>query len=253
MAEVEKAALEYLVEVGKKLSEPFQLQIDGRDYISKELKTIEQPLVAALKISTLGSLVDLCTGKFTVAPGEVHFEQFDPKTHIVHVVDEEQVQVVSAISNVWAKRSVLIECKLDESVGFRFGQFMSHEEFIVGILANFTQTEDKDYVLRIASSLTTERVVTSDDDGISQGVGLKAGVSLKTQETLRPRVKLAPYRTFREVHQPTSEFVFRVKQDGEQMPKLALFEADGGTWKLHARENIARFLSAGITGATVAS
>lgn len=250
MAEVEKAALEYLVEIGKKIADPFQLQVEGRDYISKELKSLESPLRAALSISTLGSLVELCVGQFT---DEAAFEKYDIKTHIIHVVDEEHVQVVSAFSNAWAKREVLLDCKLDETIGFRFGQFLSHEDFFVGVLAQFTQTDDKDYVLRIASNLTTERVVTSDDDGISQGVGLKAGVSLKTQETLRPRVKLAPFRTFREVAQPISEFVFRVKQDGDQMPKLALFEADGGAWKLEARENIARFLSAGITGATVAS
>ena len=250
MAEVEKAALEYLVELGKKVADPFQLQIDGREYISKELKSLEPPLRTALKIGTLGSLVELCVGQFT---DEHAFEVFDVKTHVVHVVDEGQVQVVSAHSNAWAKREVLIDCNLDETIGFRFGQYQTHEDFFVGVMANFVQNDDKDYVLRIASSLTTERVVTSDDDGISQGVGLKAGVSLKTQETLRPRVKLAPYRTFREVAQPISEFVFRVKQNGDAMPTLALFEADGGTWKLEARENIARFLSAGITGATVAS
>lgn len=253
MAEVEKAALEFLIDTGKKLSEPIEREYDGRKYINKELRAMEPPLVAALKISTLGSLVELCQGKFENADGNAAFESFDPNEYVIHVLDEEQVQVVSAFSNAWARRAVLIDCKNDESIGFKFGQFLAHEDFIVGLLANFVRTEDQEYVLRIASSLTTERVVTSDDDGISQGVGLKAGVSLKTQETLRPRVKLAPYRTFREVAQPISEFVFRVKQDGEQMPKLALFEADGGAWKLHARENIARFLSKGIVGATVAS
>jgi len=250
MAEVEREALEYLVDVGKKLAEPIERDYDGRQFINKELKPMEPPVVTALKISTLGSLIELCVGQFT---DEAAFEKFDCKTHIVHVVDEEHVQVIGAFSNAWARREGLIHCQLDSAIGFRFGQFMSHEDFFVGVLAQFTQTDDKDYVLRIASSLTTERVVTSDDDGISQGVGLKAGVSLKTQETLRPRVKLAPYRTFREVAQPVSEFVFRVKQSGDAMPLLALFEADGGAWKLEARDNIARFLSAGITGATVAS
>jgi len=249
MADISKDALDLLLETGKKLADPIEREYDGRKYINKELRAMETPLRAALNISTLGSLVELCQGKFGTDP----FENFNPARHVVHVVDEEQVQVISAFSNEWAKREILINCKLEESVGFRFGQYLSHEEFIVGVLANFTQTDDKDYILRIASSLTTERVVTSDDDGISQGVGLKAGISLKTQETLRSRVRLAPYRTFREVSQPVSEFVFRVKQDADQTPKLTLVEADGGAWKLEARENIARFLSAGIPGAVVAN
>jgi hypothetical protein len=251
----EKAALEYLIETGKKLSEPIEREYEGRKFINKELRPIEEPLRAALKISTLGSLVELCVGKF--GPGEPSasqaFEKFDIRQHVLHVINEEQVQVVSAFSNVWAKREMLIDCKLDDSPEFPFGQYMNHEDFMVKVLSLMKQTEDRDYMLRIASSLTAERVVTSDDDGISQGVGLKAGVSLKTAETLKNRVKLAPFRTFREVAQPISEFVFRVKQDGDQMPKLALFEADGGAWKLEARDNIARFLSAGIPGATVAN
>ena len=253
MAEVEKAALEYLVETGKKLSEPIERTYDGRQYINKELKAMEEPLIAALKISTLGSLIELCQAKLGPSDEPRAFEDFDPKNQIIHVVDEEHVQVVGGISNAWGKREILIDCQLDESIGFKFGQYLSHEDFIVGVLANFTETEDKAYILRIASSLTTERVVTSDDDGISQGVGLKAGVSLKTQETLKNRVKLAPYRTFREVAQPVSEFIFRVKQDGDQTPRLTLVEADGGAWKLEARENIARFLSAGIPDAVVAN
>lgn len=249
----EKAALEYLIETGKKLSEPIERTYGGRAYINKELRPIEEPLRTALKISTLGSLVELCQGKFEDADGDAAFEKFDPKEYVIHVINEEQVQIVSAFSNVWAKREMLIDCKLDDSPEFPFGQYMNHEDFMVKVLSLMKQTDDRDYILRIASSLTAERVVTSDDDGISQGVGLKAGVSLKTAETLKNRVKLAPFRTFREVAQPISEFVFRVKQDGDQMPKLALFEADGGAWKLEARENIARFLSAGIPGATVAN
>jgi len=51
-------------------------------------------------------------------------------------------------------------------------------------------------------------------------------------------VKLKPYRTFNEVEQPESEFLLRLS-DGAQ---VALYEADGGAWKLTARRNIADYL-----------
>lgn len=151
--EIEKQALEYLVEIGKKLSEPIERTIDGRQYINKTLTAIDIPLRAAFEISTLGSLAELCQGKFENADGDAAFESFDPSEYVIHVVDEGKVQVVSAFSNAWAKREVLINCKLDESVGFKFGQYLSHEDFMVGVLANFTQTDDKDYILRIAANL----------------------------------------------------------------------------------------------------
>lgn len=56
-------------------------------------------------------------------------------------------------------------------------------------------------------------------------------------------VYLAPYRTFREVTQPLSPFVLRMKQGREGgLPTVALFEADGGKWKLDAIAFIRDFL-----------
>ena len=51
-------------------------------------------------------------------------------------------------------------------------------------------------------------------------------------------VTLRPYRTFNEVEQPASQFVFRINK----LANLALFEADGGKWKLEAVESIANYL-----------
>jgi hypothetical protein len=57
-------------------------------------------------------------------------------------------------------------------------------------------------------------------------------------------VELRPYRTFREIEQPASKFVLRVKRGGEgQKPGCALFEADGGFWKLEAIENIRKYIA----------
>ena len=51
-------------------------------------------------------------------------------------------------------------------------------------------------------------------------------------------VTLAPYRTFLEVEQPASKFIFRIKEGGQ----LALFEADGGAWQHEAILNIKNYL-----------
>ena len=54
-------------------------------------------------------------------------------------------------------------------------------------------------------------------------------------------VTLRPYRTFTEVTQPESEFVFRMKDDSMSV-YCALFEADGGAWKREAMKNIKEHL-----------
>ncbi|WP_235888509.1 RusA family crossover junction endodeoxyribonuclease [Streptococcus pneumoniae] len=51
-------------------------------------------------------------------------------------------------------------------------------------------------------------------------------------------VTLRPYRTFSEVEQPASLFVFRI----DKQANMALFEADGKRWVADAVGNIAAYL-----------
>jgi hypothetical protein len=61
----------------------------------------------------------------------------------------------------------------------------------------------------------------------------------KEMRPVKGRVKLAPFRTFRELKQPESEFVFRVHPGGT----CSLNEADGGAWKIAAVNAIADWLA----------
>ena len=62
-------------------------------------------------------------------------------------------------------------------------------------------------------------------------------MALQSNEAIRPIVKLKPYRTFQEVEQPESAFLIRVSERG-----ISFTEADGGMWKLTARETVKKFL-----------
>ena len=53
----------------------------------------------------------------------------------------------------------------------------------------------------------------------------------------------------RDVEQPTSDFFLRVKQEVKS-PTLALFEADGGKWKIDAIANTRAFLAACLARAS---
>lgn len=50
-------------------------------------------------------------------------------------------------------------------------------------------------------------------------------------------MKLRPYRTFQEVEQPESTFLIRVDERS-----IRFIGADGGMWKLKARQTIKEFL-----------
>lgn len=96
-----------------------------------------------------------------------------------------------------------------------------------------TFARDLDYVLSMASKITGGQTVEHEDDGITQRVAVKQGVMLKVETNLRPIVNLATYRTFLEIDQVLSTFVFRARVQGDAV-QLALFEGDGGRWKISA-------------------
>lgn len=90
---------------------------------------------------------------------------------------------------------------------------------------------------RIGWSLlaTRKRVRETQKTTIQQGVASRADVIVPNP------VSLIPYRTFLEITQPESSFVFRI--DGsDNMPEFTLIEADGGLWVNQAKAEIKKYL-----------
>ncbi len=114
---------------------------------------------------------------------------------------------------------------------------------MISLQALFVDEGDRARTLALLGSIRSDEVVTANDDGITQTVIAQAGVVLNRQVEVPNPVTLAPYRTFREVDQPTSPFVLRLATPhGQKLPQAALFEADGGAWRLVAMERIGRLL-----------
>lgn len=115
----------------------------------------------------------------------------------------------------------------------------NQQEAIIELKSRFIPTHDTEYLLDLISRVSNDEGIKSEDNGVTQTVTVKKGVSLAQSETVKPRVSLKPFRTFREVPQPESEFILRLDENG----RIGLFEADGGIWKMDAKDNIANFLN----------
>lgn len=115
---------------------------------------------------------------------------------------------------------------------------MSQEHAVIELQSLYAVTDDRDYLLALLSRIDVNQGVSSVDNGISQEVSVRTGAVLKEQQTVQPIVHLQPYRTFLEVEQPASDFLLRLDKEG----RPALYEADGGAWKLEAKRNIAAYL-----------
>ena len=194
-------------------------------------KPLHQVIAAApslpdcVQVNTLAGFADLVKAPLEAKDFEQGF--------LIHIRDEDTVMLIAKESDDYGRRLDLIEAKPVTFDKFRFGQWMSQEEFVIAVASKFADTPDKTYVLNMAATLTNEAARTSEDDGFTQKVNVKAGMRHIQEQTVKPRVDLAPFRTFPEIEQPVSAFVFRARCM-DRGPELMLVEADGGRWKVDA-------------------
>lgn len=229
--EISVGVIEKLHELSLEAGRGKVVQIDGRNYQidgDGEVRLIEPIDLAqqVVKVSTLSAIVDLV---------KTSNERQDQQLY-VQVVTPSKVSVFGHL-DVYGRREKLFEASaiLPE---IQYGRFLDQESMIIAIQSQFSPTKDGDVLLRVAGNMKEESVNTAIDDGVSQSVQIRSGIASMAEVRVPNPVALAPYRTFTEVAQPVSNFIYRMH---EQM-KSALFEADGGQWQLEAMANVKEYL-----------
>jgi len=244
-----KEAIDRILSLGPPNLEKF----GNLNYTDKQLTLVSPPLAETVRCSTLQSLAGLFKAKF---------DELTPQSIFAQIKSPTEVSLTAAKADDYGRRQVWTQATHTPVGCFDFKQWYTPENFLIAAQTGFQRVKiqnddgsfakDLDYVLGIAASVTADRAVENADDGIAQRVALRQGVSLKGDAALRGRVNLAPWRTFVEVDQPLSEFLFRAKYTDSGV-LLALFEADGGRWKLDAIAQIAAWLNKNLPGVTVIS
>lgn len=237
-----KKALEYIVG----LSCPNVQEIGGETYSDKPLNRISYvPRASSIEMNTLSSLIDY------IKSGVDSFcDQM-----IIHVQSPTKVSMYSAL-DAERKREYVVEVNANVPA-FSFNQFMDHESFCIGVQSKCIDDPetDKALLLRFAGTVEAGSVAEYGDDGVSQKATVKTGIASKGEALVPSPASLKAFRTFVEVEQPVSSFIFRMKEDKYSKGiQCALFEADGGAWKLEAMEAIKAYLAGeleGVSGFTI--
>jgi len=154
----------------------------------------------------------------------------------LQVVDEKKVTLKGKL-NVDGNRETLATVKAIIP-NFNFNTFYDSESLNIALQAIFLNSEDREILLKVVGNIVEEKTKTIGDDGVSQSVIVKNGTTSRAEVKVPNPVALTPYRTFIEVEQPQSKFIFRMKDGGSG----AIFEADGGAWRNVAIANVAGFL-----------
>lgn len=207
----------------------------------------KEPLPVPLAINTLSGVVEYI--KNGVDRGSIE------DGWMIHVVDPETVTVVSGLFGRAEQRREYLRATASavlKDAEFEYGEFYDAEEFNIKLQSVFVVNDDRERVLKLVGNIKEENVRQTGDDGVTQTVTARSGIARVEDVQVPNPVTLMPYRTFREVSQPSSDFILRLRSGhGGDMPSCALFEADGGSWKLRAIQSIAAYLKENTEGITI--
>lgn len=227
-----KEALQYVAGMARENEKAEVINICGKTYANKALTRYDNPDKArSIETSSLSSMADYirsCSREFP-----------EGRNMIIHIVDPKHVRLISAL-DAERERECLFETAAVTS-DFRFGHWYDQERFMIEIQANFERSADLGLIMNVAGNVERKNKQSYSDDGVSQVATMTVGVAAKADVIVPNPVELIPYRTFQEVVQPASKFVFRIGDKEE--PSFMIVEAENGTWKNEAVSNIKEYFA----------
>lgn len=174
----------------------------------------------------------------------------------VNVVSPTHIEVCSgaSVKNYYSRTKVAdVKAVLPEIM---VGKWLGQTEFCIMLRSSFLDSSSvmegadthRDALIEVASNIVSGTIAEYQDTGISQKATIKTGIQETEDKLLPDKVILRPYRTFLEVKQPKSEFIFRAQNDKYDGIHLSLHEADGGRWKMDAKAAVKAYLEKELSG-----
>lgn len=229
-----KETLEFIVKMAKAEEKTEIIDINGRTFVNKHLIECSKCRKAEpINGHTLTSLVDYIEKMGNEFLGQM----------FIHIVSPTKVRLISTLNNE-RSRECLFEATAQTSE-FAFDTWYDQEQFVIELQSNFQRNEDLNAILKVSGNVEAKTVANYGDDGCTQKTTISQGIAAKVDVIVPNPVVLIPYRTFSEVKQPESNFVFRISSQGNPMFKL--IEANGGIWKNEAINNIKDYLSRSLS------
>lgn len=229
MMEGLKEALQYITSLKAESMDPKVIEIGGDTYCNKDLRRYHRFSTAdELGVNTLTAIVDYIKGK----PEELQ------DTMVLHIKSPTIVQLYSGLVDERIREYLF---RADAIVNeYQFDYYYDQERFLIELQANFLDTEDLQKIKMVAGNIQAGTTANYDDDGVSQKTTIKSGIANNSDVIVPNPVSLRPYRTFAEIEQPESNYVFRIK-DSDRGPMFKLVEADGGLWKNATMKHIKEY------------
>lgn len=191
---------------------------------------IDRQVKNPLKITTLAGVVKAITTNM-----------LEHEVSSINVVSPTKLFIYGHVDG-HGRREVLAQTELLFNP-FSFNRQYEREDMIVALQSLFVKNNDRELLLKFISNVKDSNEQNYVDDGVSQVAKVQVGAASLSNAVVPNPVSLKPFRTFPEVEQPESKFIFRM-QDADS---FKLVEADGGVWEREAIVNIGKFLEEKLT------
>lgn len=224
---------EYVEELVNGQVDPEIIEHEGVDYIKTAhgYEQLNKPKTRKIEVNSLDGLIKLIKNHKKDAS-----DVFGVYTPLIVRADFNCIEVMGAL-NTDKSRNYLFEAN-PMIPRLNIGYDMSVEEMIILLSTSFIMTENTEKFIESLSSLRVVEEVEFNDDGVGQTVTAKKGASMNAKFQVQPIVKLKPIRTYAEIDQVESKFLFRVNKNGS----VCLREADGGQWMYETQKRIVAYL-----------
>jgi hypothetical protein len=196
------------------------------------------PTPKLLTVHTLQALVDYLTDR-------VDAKKRAAEPMVLHIESPTRVTLCSQIFGDYEQRAEYLRADYETPEQNKAtSTSLDLESFIVYLQSHFANSIDKARLIDFMSRVKVKDGQIMSDNGVSQQVTVKRGVSgvLVEGEKAPNPVILRPFRTFPEISQPESPYIFRLKDVGGEI-RGSLHLADGGKWQLKAILDIAAWFS----------
>lgn len=225
-----KEALEFLANCG----EAKVIEADGNKYITNKATLVQEATVSrAFELTTLTGVIDYINTSVDVSTVGAEMT--------IHIVSPDEVRIYSELNEDRNRECLVIAAASLPT--FNYGNFYDSESFIIELLSKFENNTHREQILKLVGNIKEDHIKNTGDNGFSQTVTVKVGIATVEDIDVPNPVELAPYRTFPEIDQPESSFVFRLK-DG---PRAALFNAGGTGWRIEAMRTIKEYLTENLS------
>jgi hypothetical protein len=231
-------AINAIAELVRKSASPIVVDFEGNSYLDRQVFAPPIEKVETMRVHTLAAIKHLVD----------HPMELQSNGVVVHVAQGDKVDLIGGLERTRRQVYATATFERPEVPGWGIGQFHALETAIIALQALYLPSPDREAILRVLGNVQDGAVKTSTDDGVSQTVTARTGIVKVGDVDVPNPVILRPMRTFPEIEQPESRYLFRMrsaKADGS--PTVALFQADGGAWELEAINRIAEwFRSRGV-------